>query len=124
MVTHLTSFRRSGLSGGTLPITKFQRGRCLVVARGEAVTAGEDPNGLSGYGRLGEGVRCSTIKFFGGAPYQPLDQQPRQIDVIILSTFASSRSMAGLVPSSGPFWGVPKPRLNFSAPSGPRLSSS
>jgi len=46
---------------------------------------------------------------FGGAPYQSLDQQPRQIDVIILSTFASSRSMAGLVPSSGPFWGVPKP---------------
>src|ERR1700727_1857490 len=36
-------------------------------------------------------------------------QQPRQIDPIILSTFASSRSMAGLVPSSGPFigWAVP-----------------
>src|SRR3984893_1076531 len=33
------------------------------------------------------------------------DQQPRQIDPIILSTFASSRSMAGLVPSSGPFMG-------------------
>ena len=37
-------------------------------------------------------------------------QQPRQIDVIILSAFASSRSMAGLVPSSGPFWGpLPTP---------------
>ena len=37
-------------------------------------------------------------------------QQPRQIDPIILSTFASSRSIAGLVPSSGPFvapWPVP-----------------
>jgi hypothetical protein len=31
-------------------------------------------------------------------------QQPRQIDPIILSTLASSRSTAGLVPSSGPFW--------------------
>lgn len=38
------------------------------------------------------------------------DQQPRQIDPIILSTFASSRSMAGLVPSSGPFIGpLPTP---------------
>jgi hypothetical protein len=38
-------------------------------------------------------------------------QQPRQIDSIILSTFASSRSIAGLVPSSGPFmgpWPMPK----------------
>jgi len=33
------------------------------------------------------------------------DQQPRQIDPIIFSTFASSRSMAGLVPSSDPFVG-------------------
>ena len=32
-------------------------------------------------------------------------QQPRQIEPIILSTFASSRSTAGLVPRSGPFWG-------------------
>jgi hypothetical protein len=31
------------------------------------------------------------------------DQQPRQIDLIILSTFASSRSTTGLVPPSGPF---------------------
>src|ERR1700722_4903123 len=38
------------------------------------------------------------------------DQQPRQIEPIILSTLASSRSMAGLVPSSGPFWGpLPTP---------------
>src|ERR1700722_20222004 len=37
-------------------------------------------------------------------------QQPRQIDPIILSTFASSRSTAGLVPRSGPFWGpLPTP---------------
>jgi hypothetical protein len=35
-----------------------------------------------------------------------LDQQPRQIESIILSTFASSRSMAGLVPISGPFMGL------------------
>src|SRR6185437_15568583 len=33
------------------------------------------------------------------------DQQPRQMDAIILLTFASLRSMAGLVPTSGPFWG-------------------
>jgi hypothetical protein len=33
------------------------------------------------------------------------DQQPRQIDAIILFTLASSRSMAGLVPISGPRWG-------------------
>src|SRR5665213_3775658 len=32
-------------------------------------------------------------------------QQPRQIDPTILATLASSRSMAGLVPSSGPFIG-------------------
>jgi hypothetical protein len=32
-----------------------------------------------------------------------IDQQPRQIDLIILSTFASSRSTTGLVPLSGPF---------------------
>jgi len=36
-------------------------------------------------------------------------QQPRQIDPLILSTFASSRSIAGLVPSSGPFMGLPVP---------------
>jgi hypothetical protein len=35
---------------------------------------------------------------------QPV-QQPRQIDPIILSTLASSLSIAGLVPSSGPFVG-------------------
>jgi hypothetical protein len=35
--------------------------------------------------------------------------QPRQIDPLILSTFASSRSIAGLVPSSGPFMGLPVP---------------
>src|ERR1700728_1775593 len=37
------------------------------------------------------------------------NQQPRQIDAIILLTFASSLSMTGLVPSSGPFigWEVP-----------------
>src|ERR1700755_2072736 len=32
-------------------------------------------------------------------------QQPRQIDPIIFSTLASSRSTPGLVPSSGPFMG-------------------
>jgi hypothetical protein len=32
------------------------------------------------------------------------DQQPRQIDEIILVTLASSASMAGLVPSSPPAW--------------------
>jgi hypothetical protein len=38
------------------------------------------------------------------------DQQPRQIDSIVLSTFALSRSIAGLVPSNGPFIGMPLPR--------------
>src|ERR1700690_1225338 len=38
-------------------------------------------------------------------PHHCLDQQPRQIEFIILSTFASSRSMAGLVPRSGPLMG-------------------
>src|SRR4051812_25460763 len=38
-------------------------------------------------------------------PHRGGVQQPRQIDPIILSTFASSRSMAGLVPSGGPFIG-------------------
>lgn len=38
-------------------------------------------------------------RFFVREPYQ----QPLQIDLIILSTFASSRSMTGLVPRSGPF---------------------
>jgi len=37
------------------------------------------------------------------------DQQPRQIDPIIFSTLASSRSMAGLVPSTGPFIARPEP---------------
>jgi hypothetical protein len=37
--------------------------------------------------------------------WQPLNQQPRQIDTIILLTFASSRSMTGLVPSGGPLMG-------------------
>ena len=45
-----------------------------------------------------------------------LDQQPRQIDPIILSTFASSRSMAGLVPSSGPFMGRPVPDYESAVP--------
>src|SRR6202043_2483588 len=37
--------------------------------------------------------------------WQPLNQQPRQIDTIILLTFASSRSMTGSVPSGGPLMG-------------------
>jgi hypothetical protein len=37
-------------------------------------------------------------------------QQRRQIDQIILSTSAPSRSMAGLMPRGGPFWGpLPTP---------------
>src|ERR1700690_2432510 len=48
----------------------------------------------------------------------PLLQQPRQIDSIILSTLASSRSMAGLVPSSGPFMGPwPTPDDESAVPS-------
>jgi hypothetical protein len=44
-------------------------------------------------------------------------QQPRQIDPIILSTLASSRSMAGPVPSSGPFMGLPAPDDDSAVPS-------
>jgi hypothetical protein len=43
-------------------------------------------------------------------------QHPRQFELIILSTFASSRSMAGLVPSSGPFMGRPTPSDESAAP--------
>jgi len=46
---------------------------------------------------LRDGVPC----FAGERPLQ----HPRQIELIILSTFASSRSMAGPVPISGPFMG-------------------
>ena len=47
----------------------------------------------------------------------PRDQQPRQIDEIILVTFASSRSIAGLVPSSGPFfWPLLKPLDDSAVP--------
>jgi hypothetical protein len=51
--------------------------------------------------------RVATPSWQRSAHARPL-QQPRQIDSIILSTFASSRSMEGLVPSSGPFTG-PRP---------------
>ena len=45
-------------------------------------------------------------------------QHPRQIDPIIFSTFASSRSMAGSVPSSGPFIGpLPTPDDESAVPS-------
>ena len=44
----------------------------------------------------------------GDAPAQKY-QHPRQIDPIILSTFASSRSIEGSVPSGGPFMGCSVP---------------
>lgn len=45
-------------------------------------------------------------------------QHPRQIDPIILSTFASSGSMAGLLSSSGPFVGpLPTPDDESAVPS-------
>ncbi len=44
-------------------------------------------------------------------------QQPRQIESIILSTFASSRSIAGFVPSKGPFMGRPAPDDGSAVPS-------
>src|ERR1700760_3074308 len=45
-------------------------------------------------------------------------QHPRQIDPMALSTAASSRSIAGLVPSSGPFIGpVPAPDDESAVPS-------
>jgi len=57
--------------------------------------------GFQGKNRNGRaaGRRCRAPR---GSDFLP-DQQPRQIDDIILSTFTSSRSMTGLVPSSGPF---------------------
>jgi len=45
-------------------------------------------------------------------------QHPRQIDLTILSTLAFSRSMAGLVPSSGPLIGpLPTPDDESAVPS-------
>jgi hypothetical protein len=45
-------------------------------------------------------------------------QQPRQIDLTVLSTCASSRSIAALVPSSGPFaWALPVPEDESAVPS-------
>jgi hypothetical protein len=45
-------------------------------------------------------------------------QQPRQIDRTVLSTCASSRSIAALVPSSGPFpWALPVPEDESAVPS-------
>jgi len=47
-----------------------------------------------------------------------LDPQPRQTDDSAFSTFASSRSTAGLVLSSGPFAEpLPKPLLESAVPS-------
>jgi hypothetical protein len=70
----------------------------LEAMRGLEFDDSEEP--AAGRAKHGSGV----------ARVPPRLQQPRQIDVIILSTFASSRSMAGLVPSSGPFWGpLPTP---------------
>jgi hypothetical protein len=46
-----------------------------------------------------------------------LAQQPRQIELIIFSTFASSRSIAGLVASSGPFVGFAMPDDGSAVPS-------
>jgi hypothetical protein len=55
----------------------------------------------------------------GGTPRNHRDgQQPRQIYPIILSTFASSRSIAALVPSKGPFIGLsPMPDDDSAVPS-------
>jgi hypothetical protein len=53
--------------------------------------------------------RNRIVKIRATSPRAAL-QQTRQIDSIILSTFASSRSMAGLVPSNDPFIG-PSPSL-------------
>jgi hypothetical protein len=50
------------------------------------------------------GVHLAVSQICCIAPVKPApDQQPRQIPSIILSTLASSRSIEGLVPSSGPF---------------------
>jgi hypothetical protein len=49
---------------------------------------------------------CSRSPSCSFRQWTPHDHQhPRQIDPIALSTAAFSRSMAGLVPSSGPFMG-------------------
>jgi hypothetical protein len=67
----------------------------------------------------GQGVHCRVLirrapsgKIFHSVEKRNRspDQHPRQIEPIILSTFASSRSMAGLVPSRDPFMGpLPAP---------------
>src|ERR1700693_651681 len=61
----------------------------------------------------GENLQCPHCRKTGEARLSATDvpdQHPRQIDPIILSILASSRSMAGLVPRSGPFSG-PLPTL-------------
>src|SRR5579859_1502400 len=68
-----------------------------------------------------EAVRCSA-QLTNGLAYRlwisrRADQQPLQIELIIFSTFASSRSTAGLVPSSGPFcWLLLKPLVESAVP--------
>jgi hypothetical protein len=52
------------------------------------------------------------------SPQEIAAQHPRQIDFIDFSTLASSRSMAELVPSKGPFWGpLPTPLDESAVPS-------
>src|SRR5437879_6013238 len=53
-------------------------------------------------------INLTFLKVSGNAPAQK-HQHPRQIEFIILSIFASSGSIAGLVSSSGPFMGRPTP---------------
>src|SRR5258708_24925086 len=65
---------------------------------------GSSPAGSLAYRRPGRGWR-----FAGRCGVAGSDQQPRQIDPIDLSTLASSRSMAGLVRSGGPFCRLPMP---------------
>ena len=92
----MTSAKAAGLR-----MTQIERRKSEGDARYAKKEAGlrRRPNRLSSASAFPNGRLCGQ---------RPL-QQPRQIDPIILSTFASSRSMAGLVPSSGPFigWAVP-----------------
>jgi hypothetical protein len=73
-----------------------------------------------GYARR-HSIRQAPFQMAWIAPAQESvidDQQPRQMDEIIFVTLASSRSIAGLVPSNGPFWApLPQPLDERAVPS-------
>jgi hypothetical protein len=84
-------------------------GRFAISPR-ETIQVDVDAERIREMGTGVDGLRAS--------PQEIAAQHPRQIDRIDCSTFASSRSMAELVPSKGPFWGpLPTPLDESAVPS-------